>query len=151
MTHAWHCSLRTLFHSLIYAALLAATACAPTRPAPVQSAFASSLPTTPYALVTATGGPPVELPGARPDGSVLLPNQWSLRPVGRQVELGDFPINVAVHPGGRFAAVLHSGDSSHEIMVDEVIWRSVRGANHPMPAPVRAAFVHAHPLDKDDD
>ena len=51
---------------------------------------------------------------------MLLPNQWSLRPVGKQVELGDFPVNVAVHPGGRFAAVLHSGDSAHEILVVDI-------------------------------
>ena len=51
---------------------------------------------------------------------MLLPNQWSLRPVGKQVELGDFPINVAVHPGGRFAAVLHSGYSEHEIRVVDI-------------------------------
>ena len=59
----------------------------------------------------------VELPGLRPDGSVLLPNQWSLRPAGKQVELGDFPVNIAVHPDGRFAAVLHSGFGRHEIIV----------------------------------
>ena len=59
------------------------------------------------------------MPGKQSDGSVLLPNQWSLRPAGRQVELGDFPINVAVHPGGRFAAVLHSGYSTHQIVVVE--------------------------------
>src|SRR5580698_6520408 len=61
--------------------------------------------------------PTVELPGVRADGSVLLPNQWSLRPAGRQVELGDFPVNVAVHPNGRFAAILHSGYSAHQIVV----------------------------------
>ncbi len=59
----------------------------------------------------------LELPGPKADGSVLLPNQWSLRPAGRQVELGDFPVNIAVHPGGRFAAVLHSGYGKHEILV----------------------------------
>jgi DNA-binding beta-propeller fold protein YncE len=57
------------------------------------------------------------LPGPRLDGSVLLPNQWSLRPVGKQVVLGDFPVNVAVHPGNRFAAVLHSGYGKHEIAI----------------------------------
>ena len=51
---------------------------------------------------------------------MLLPNQWSLRPAGKQVGLGDFPINVAVHPGGRFAAVLHSGYSAHEILVVDI-------------------------------
>jgi YVTN family beta-propeller protein len=59
----------------------------------------------------------LELPGLQPDGSVLLPNQWSLRPAGRQVKLGDFPVNIAVHPAGRFAAILHSGFSQHEIIV----------------------------------
>jgi 6-phosphogluconolactonase (cycloisomerase 2 family) len=40
-----------------------------------------------------------------------------LRSVGQQVELADFPVNVAVHPGGRFAAVLHAGYSEHLIAV----------------------------------
>jgi YVTN family beta-propeller protein len=48
---------------------------------------------------------------------VLLPNQWSLRPVGRQVELRDFPVNIAVHPQNRFAAVLHCGHSAHQISI----------------------------------
>jgi len=56
-------------------------------------------------------------PGQKADGSVLLPNQWSLRPVGRQVELGDFPVNIAVHPSGRFAAVLHAGYGQHEVVI----------------------------------
>src|SRR5580704_2715496 len=57
------------------------------------------------------------LPGQKADGSVLLPNQWSLRPVGKQVPLGDFPVNIAVHPDGRYAAVMHSGHGPHEIIV----------------------------------
>ena len=61
-----------------------------------------------------------ELPGLRPDGSVLLPNQWSLRPVGRQVPLGDLPVNIAVHPSGAFAAVLHCGYGPHEIAVVDI-------------------------------
>jgi YVTN family beta-propeller protein len=51
---------------------------------------------------------------------VLLPNMWSLRPAGTQVDLGDFPVNIAVHPGGRFAAVLHSGHGRHEVRVVEI-------------------------------
>ena len=69
--------------------------------------------------------PPVQLPGQRADGSVLLPNQWSLRPMGRQIELGDFPINIAVHPQGRFAAILHSGYSHHGIMVVDLVTEKV--------------------------
>ena len=60
---------------------------------------------------------PAVLPGLRPDGSIMLPNQWSLRPAGRQVALGDFPVNIAVHPEGRFAAILHCGYGQHEIIL----------------------------------
>src|ERR1017187_5288362 len=102
--------MRTVLLSLSLAALLAVTACAPTRPAPNHPAPPHSAFRIPHS----------ELPGTRPDGSVLLPNQWSLRPVGKQVELGDFPINVGVHPGGRFAAVLHSGYSEHEIRIVDI-------------------------------
>src|SRR5947207_4005754 len=70
---------------------------------------------------------PADLPGQRADGSVLLPNQWSLRPVGRQIVLGDFPVNIAVHPGGGFAAVLHSGHSRHQIVVVDLTATRVVG------------------------
>ena len=63
---------------------------------------------------------PRVLPGKKPDGSVLLPNQWSLRPAGKQIELGDFPVNIALHPKGKFAALLHCGDGKHEIIIVDV-------------------------------
>jgi len=50
----------------------------------------------------------------------LLPNQWSLHPVGHQVVVGDFPVNIALHPAGRYAAVLHSGYGPHEIVTLDV-------------------------------
>ncbi len=68
----------------------------------------------------ASASPPVEVPGVRDDGSVLLPNQWSLRPVGKQVAVGDFPVNVALHPSGQYAAVLHCGYGTHEIVVARI-------------------------------
>jgi DNA-binding beta-propeller fold protein YncE len=40
-------------------------------------------------------------------------------------------------------------DAADDLLLNEVIWRSVKGADHPMPAPVRAAFVLAHPDDDD--
>ncbi|MEA3212791.1 MAG: hypothetical protein QOE70_5848 [Chthoniobacter sp.] len=58
-----------------------------------------------------------ELPGLRQDGAVLLPNQWWLRPVGRQLPAGDFPVNIVLHPSGKYAAVLHSGYAAHEIII----------------------------------
>jgi DNA-binding beta-propeller fold protein YncE len=64
-------------------------------------------------------------PGPQPDGSVVLPNQWSLRPVGRQVEVGDFPATIAVHPSGSHAVVLHCGYGPHELAVLELAGRRV--------------------------
>jgi hypothetical protein len=42
-------------------------------------------------------------------------------------------------------------DRADDIVLNEIIWRSVRGADHPMPAPVRAAFFKAHATAGDDD
>ena len=68
-----------------------------------------------------TQNPPLpRWPGKQPDGSVLLPNMWSLRPAGVQVDLADFPVNIALHPDGKLAAVLHAGYSAHEIAVVDI-------------------------------
>ncbi len=59
----------------------------------------------------------VRWPGMQTDGSVLLPNMWSLKPAGRQIPMEDFPVNMAVHDSGRFVAVLHAGFGTHQIAV----------------------------------
>src|SRR5262249_62145454 len=46
-----------------------------------------------------------------------LPNQWSLRPAGKQLALGDFPVNLALHPSGAWLAALHAGYGPHEVVV----------------------------------
>jgi DNA-binding beta-propeller fold protein YncE len=61
--------------------------------------------------------PEVTWPGQQPDGAMLLPNMWSLKPAGKQVLLGDFPVNIAIHPSGRWAAILHSGNGQNEVIV----------------------------------
>ena len=58
---------------------------------------------------------PRRLPGMQREGTVLLPNQWSLNPTGKQIKLGDFPIQIALHPHQPWAAVLHAGYGTHEI------------------------------------
>jgi DNA-binding beta-propeller fold protein YncE len=60
------------------------------------------------------------VPGVQPDGSIRLHNTWSLKPAGKQIELGDFPVNIAVHPSGEWLAVLHAGYGEHEIVVVDV-------------------------------
>ena len=42
-------------------------------------------------------------------------------------------------------------DAADDLQLNEVIWRSVRGAGSPMPAPVRAGFVFAQAGEDDDD
>jgi len=42
-------------------------------------------------------------------------------------------------------------DAADDLLLNEVVWRSVRGADSPMPAPKRAAFVRGHSGDDDDD
>jgi DNA-binding beta-propeller fold protein YncE len=70
------------------------------------------------------------LPGPKPDGSVLLPNQWSLRPAGKQIELRDFPLSMTVHPGGKYVAVLHCGYSAQQIsIVDITTHKAISHAN----------------------
>jgi len=42
-------------------------------------------------------------------------------------------------------------DAADDLVLNEIIWRSVRGAESPMPAPKRAAFVFPHAAKDDDD
>jgi YVTN family beta-propeller protein len=84
--------------------------------------FAVSRPAQPPALEEAKAPAPAKpfdrvLPGLRKDGFVQLPNQWSLRPAGRHIEVGDFPVNIALHPTGEFAAVLCAGYREHEVVI----------------------------------
>jgi hypothetical protein len=42
-------------------------------------------------------------------------------------------------------------DAADDLQLNEVIWRSVRGPNSPMPAPRRAAFVFTRAGKEDED
>jgi DNA-binding beta-propeller fold protein YncE len=63
---------------------------------------------------------PLQLPGVQFDGSVRLPNAWFIRPAGLQIELGDFPVNLALHPNQKWLAVLHAGYGEHEIHIVDI-------------------------------
>jgi hypothetical protein len=53
--------------------------------------------------------------------------------------------------GGKLKLNFAREDAVDDLLLNEVVWRSVRGPQDPMPAPVRAAFVFPHPkADKDD-
>jgi hypothetical protein len=42
-------------------------------------------------------------------------------------------------------------DAADDLLLNEIVWRSVRGADSPMPRPVRAAFVFPHQPGRNDD
>jgi hypothetical protein len=55
--------------------------------------------------------------------------------------------------GGRMSGKMDftKEDAADDLKLNEVIWRSVKGANSAMPAPTRAAFVFVHAKGDDDD
>ena len=53
--------------------------------------------------------------------------------------------------GGQLKMNFAREDAADDLLLNEVIWRSVRGPNSPMPAPVRAAFVFQRRAEQDDD
>ena len=55
-------------------------------------------------------------PGLKLDGRVLLPNGWSLKPAGRQLKLGDLPVQITQHPTEPILAILHAGYGDHEVV-----------------------------------
>jgi hypothetical protein len=53
--------------------------------------------------------------------------------------------------GGQIKMNFAREDAVDDLLLNEVVWRSVRGPDSPMPAPVRAAFVFAQPQRSEDD
>jgi YVTN family beta-propeller protein len=51
---------------------------------------------------------------------VLLPNGWHLTPVGKQVPLGDLPLNLVVSNNRRYLAVTSNGQSKQSIELFDV-------------------------------
>jgi YVTN family beta-propeller protein len=48
---------------------------------------------------------------------VVLPNGWSLTPVGKSLPLGDLPLNIAVSKHHKYAAVTNNGQSVQSIQL----------------------------------
>jgi hypothetical protein len=46
---------------------------------------------------------------------------------------------------------LSSEDAADDLLFGDIVWRSVRGADSPMPPPVRAAFVFAEAGEDEDE
>jgi DNA-binding beta-propeller fold protein YncE len=68
------------------------------------------------ARIGAAADEAVTWPGMTETGAVLLPNGWSLKPAGRQVPLGDLPVQLVEHPTEPVLAILHAGYGEHEVV-----------------------------------
>ena len=53
-------------------------------------------------------------------GRVTLPNGWKLTPAGKFLPLGDLPLNIALSPSGKLAAVTNNGQSDQTIQLIDV-------------------------------
>ncbi len=62
-----------------------------------------------------------QTPGkAEGNEQVLLPNGWSLSPVGRSLQLGDLPLNLQVSHNKKLIAVTNNGQSTQSIQLIDV-------------------------------
>ena len=52
---------------------------------------------------------------------VNLPNGWSLTPVGKDLPLGDLPLNMAVSPSKRLIAVTNNGQSVQSLQLIDAV------------------------------
>ncbi|HUX57605.1 MAG TPA: beta-propeller fold lactonase family protein [Bacteroidales bacterium] len=51
---------------------------------------------------------------------VSLPNGWSLTPVGNTLPLGDLPLNIALSPSKKLAAITNNGQSDQTIQLVDI-------------------------------
>jgi len=56
-------------------------------------------------------------PGRLDSSTTLLPNRWKLSPAGKNIGLGDFPLNMAMSPNGRYLAINHNGQSRQYVAI----------------------------------
>jgi hypothetical protein len=82
----------------------------------------------------------------------LFQSAPDLRPYQASPANVDLEARSSTHAwGGQIKMNFAREDAVDDLLLNEVIWRSVRGANSPMPAPVRAAFVFGRRGEKDED
>jgi len=62
----------------------------------------------------------ISRPGKQSDGSILLPNNWSLTPAGSQIPVGDLPLAMAVTPDDAYLLVTNNGYADQYVSVIDV-------------------------------
>ena len=51
---------------------------------------------------------------------ISLPNGWSLTPAGKTLKLGDLPLNIAISPSKKLAAITNNGQSDQSIQLVDI-------------------------------
>ncbi|HBE41953.1 MAG TPA: hypothetical protein DDW27_12245 [Bacteroidales bacterium] len=51
---------------------------------------------------------------------VALPNGWQLTPVGKMVPVGDLPLNIAISPSKKLAAITNNGQSDQSVQLVDI-------------------------------
>ena len=65
-------------------------------------------------------GAHVALPGKTAEGRMRLPNGWYITPAGKQIEVGDAPLNFDIGPGGNYAIVTNNGEGEQTVCIVDV-------------------------------
>ena len=73
------------------------------------------------------GPPPPRLPGRVQAGVTLLPNGWTIAPVGRHATIGDLPLAQVLSPDGRYAIVTNNGYAKPSLTIYDLQNQYVKG------------------------
>jgi 6-phosphogluconolactonase (cycloisomerase 2 family) len=55
----------------------------------------------------------------------VLPNNWKLSPIGKQLPLQDLPLNIVVSPNKKFAAITNNGQSTQGIHLVDITKQTI--------------------------
>jgi YVTN family beta-propeller protein len=74
----------------------------------------------PIMLIIITFNLHAQIPERSISHIVDLPNGWHLTPAGKLLLLGDLPLNIAVSPSGKLAAITNNGESDQSIQLVDI-------------------------------
>jgi YVTN family beta-propeller protein len=70
---------------------------------------------------------PSQLPGPATGGRILLPNGWYLSPAGKQLEIGELPLNMVVTPDEHFLITTDDGTAKQTLsIIDLQKWELIQ-------------------------
>ncbi|HEY0667687.1 MAG TPA: bifunctional YncE family protein/alkaline phosphatase family protein [Sphingobacteriaceae bacterium] len=73
-------------------------------------------------ILSAISASSQEWPTNNPNAKdILLPNGWTLSPVGKSLPLGDLPLNIQVSRSKQLMAVTNNGQSTHSIQLIDLL------------------------------